>query len=240
MTLNKAKGRMFGSVGWTWNPIAGCTHKCKFCYAEMLMNKYKQSFIPKLRPNFFNDKFPEDESWIFVGSMGDIFCEGVPDEWIIKLLNFINQYEGNHKFLLQSKNPCRLTSSGEFNFTSYMGHFKEKIIIGTTFETTGETPWSTAPTTKERYEAMKYLKDAGYKTFLSLEPLADFDVDIMRTWIDKLSPEAVEVGLENYTNYLPKPHDVKILMLLEWMKDVGIPYVVKDNLLDLVNSHGEL
>ena len=34
MTLNKAKGRMFKSVGWTFNPIAGCTHECRYCWAS--------------------------------------------------------------------------------------------------------------------------------------------------------------------------------------------------------------
>jgi len=235
--LNKAKGRMFKSVGYTWNPISGCSHDCIYCWAKLMKDRHGQVFTPMLRPKYFNDKFPEDESWIFVGSTGDIFCEEVPDEWIIKLLTFINQYNGNHKFLLQSKNPVRLTSPDrQFNFISYMSHFKEKIIIGTTLETTGETPWSTAPPTRERFEAMQYLSNAGYKTFLSLEPLAEFDLDCMKAWIDEISPEAVEIGLENYTEYLPKPNDVQILMLIEWLRDSGIPYVVKDNLVDLVNT----
>ena len=102
MTLNKAQGRMFQSVGWTWNPIAGCTHGCPYCYARSRMKRWGKTFEPVLREHFFKDKMPNDGSWIFVGSMGDVFCKGVPDEWILMLLEFIKEdesYEGYQEFV---------------------------------------------------------------------------------------------------------------------------------------------
>ena len=105
MTLNKAKGRMFKSVGWTWNPVMGCTHACEYCFAESLTKRWGKSFEPQFRSHFLKDKMPNDGSWIFVGSMGDLFCPVIKDEWILRIIGRIAHEKGNNKFLLQTKNP---------------------------------------------------------------------------------------------------------------------------------------
>jgi len=170
---------------------------------------------------------PNDGSWIFVGSMGDTFCEGVDDEWIIKLLDFIKNCEANNKFLLQTKNPRRFEKLN-------LDNIKDKIILGTTLETTRATLWSVAPSTIERYTYLRIMKQRGFKTFLSLEPLSDFKLDEMKRWIHKLEPEAIEIGLENYTKFTKKPPDLKIHELLFWLDTEGIDYVLKENLQYLV------
>ncbi len=231
MTLNKAKGRMFKSVGHTWNPIVGCTHGCKFCWAETLTKRWGKSFEPQFRPHFLDDKMPNDGSWIFVGSMGDLFCPGMKDEWILRIIGRIAQEEGNNKFLLQTKNP--------FSFMAFyleLEKIKDKIILGTTIETTGETPWSVAPPTSERYRLLTKMKMAGFKTFLSLEPLSDFDFNLMIRWIVAIDPEAVEIGLENYTNYTTRPPEKKIKELIYNLDVLEIPYVLKDKLKHLEGS----
>ena len=225
MTLNRAKGRMFRSVGWTWNPIAGCTHDCLYCWAKSLNDRWGKPFDPIFRESFLNDKMPNDGSWIFIGSMGDLFCEGMKDEWILQIIGRISQEKGNNKFLLQTKNP--------FSFMAFhleLEKIKDKIILGTTIETTEETPWSKAPPTAERYKDLANVKTAGFKTFLSLEPLADFDFNKMIKWIVAIDPEAVEIGLENYTNYTTKPSDEKIKALIYNLDALEIPYVLKENL----------
>jgi DNA repair photolyase len=218
MTLNKAKGRMFKSVGWTWNPIVGCTHACPYCWAKSLRSRWGKDFEPTLRENFLNDKLPNDDSWIFVGSMGDLFCDGFSDTQIGKVLKVINDYSGSCKFLLQTKNPRRFMSLHNFGWLEMS---KDKIILGTTIETNRHT-FGRAPSTEERALDMIRLKWGDYKTFLSLEPLADFDVGIR--------PEAIEIGLENYTKFLPKPTEEKIIELIEYIQDLEIPYVLKENL----------
>ena len=225
MTLNKAKGRMFKSVGWTWNPIVGCTHECKYCWAKALSDKWKKPFTPAFRENYLKDKMPNDGSWIFVGSMGDLFCEGMKDEWILKIIGRIAQEPGNNKFLLQTKNP--------FSFMAFyleLEKIKDKIILGTTIETTEETSWNKAPPTAERYKDLAKMKAAGFRTFLSLEPLGEFDLEILKQWIVKIEPEAIEIGLENYTNFTTKPSDEKIIELVHWIDSNGFNYVLKENL----------
>ena len=119
MTLNKAKGRMFKSVGWTWNPIAGCTHDCKYCWATSLRKRWGKSFEPELREKFLWDKMPDDGTWIFVGSMGDVFCEGVPKDWLLQLFLKIAYDEKDNVFLFQTKNPARF-----LELESELSHFE--------------------------------------------------------------------------------------------------------------------
>ncbi len=226
MTLNKAQGRMFQSVGWTWNPIAGCTHGCLYCYARSRMKRWGRTFEPQLREHFFKDKMPNDGTWIFVGSMGDVFCRGVPDEWILKLLTFIKEDGSNNIFLLQTKNPNRFQ-----NFIELLEEIKDKVVLGTTLETTWQTPWSTAPPTDSRAEHLRILKQNYiFTTFLSLEPLSDFNPITMKRWIFTIKPEAIEIGRENYTKHVVFPSDRKIVDLLKWLNYVEIPYILKENL----------
>ena len=225
MTLNKAKGRMFKSVGWTWTPLPGCDHGCKFCWAESLTKRFKRSWEPHFRPHYLKDKMPDDGTWIFVGSMGDTFCKGMKDEWMIKLLDFIRENKANNVYLLMTKNPERF-----LEFIPMLEKIKDKVVLGTTLETTGATPWSTAPRTNQRAIALIQMKLKGFKTFLSLEPLSDFDLHRMADWIENIKPEAVEIGLENYTRFTTPPTFRKILELLDWLDENDFHYVLKENL----------
>ena len=236
MPLNPSKGKMFKSVGWTWNPVSGCTHECEYCWAAKFAAKYKRSFEPIFREKYLKDKFPNDDSWIFVGSTGDMFCSGMDDEWVLKIIGRIAQEEGNNKFLLQTKNP--------FSFMAFyleLEKIKDKIILGTTIETTGDTTkFSKAPSTIERYTYLRKMKQAGFKTFLSLEPLADFDPKIMKRWITEIDPEAIEIGLENYSTFTTAPPEDKIIDLVNWIDSNGFNYVLKENLSYLTRDSQQL
>jgi len=168
---------------------------------------------------------PDDGSWIFEGSMSDVFCNGVPDEWILKLLGFIKECKADNKFLLQTKNPNR------FPFFIYeLEEIKDKIIVGTTLETTWSTPWSDAPPPDSRADHLIYMKKRGFKTFLSLEPIADLHLITMKRWINMIQPEAIEIGKENYSHYTEPPSDRKLLDLIGWLDRKGYTYILKENL----------
>ena len=225
MPLNKAKGRMFQSVGWTWNPITGCTHGCPYCWAKSLADRWGKPFHPQFREHFLKDQMPNDGTWIFVGSTGDIMCDGMKDEWVLKIIQFIYENKSDNKFLLITKDTI-----GFLAFGLELEKIKDKVILGTTIETNRETGWSTAPLSTKRAEQLALMKDNGFTTFLSLEPLADFDVDKLTYMIIAIDPEAIEIGLENYTEFLPKPPEDKILELLDNIEGMGIPYMLKENL----------
>lgn len=233
MGLNRAKGRMFKSVGWTWSPIGGCSHNCKYCWAKSLMKRWGKTFEPQLRKHFFKDKMPNDGTWIFVGSMGDTFCKGVPREWIVKLFDFIQNDKSNNIYLLQTKNPDRF-----HEFIGQLVKIKDKIVLGTTIETNRETPWSEAPPTRHRAINLSIFSDFHFTVFLSLEPLSDFDLDEMEFYvgmINPIPPGAIEIGLENYTHFTVHPPDEKIIALVNWMRSEGYTVILKENL-DYLND----
>jgi protein gp37 len=81
----------------TWNPVRGCTKispGCKHCYAEAFAERfrgveghpYEQGFDLRLIP----EKLSEPLRWkkprmVFVNSMSDLFQDGVPEEFIVKV-----------------------------------------------------------------------------------------------------------------------------------------------------------
>lgn len=117
-----ATNEMVDWAKWTWNPITGCLGPdkdgpCGYCYAKDIANRfYKEKFEPTFHPDRLNapanTKIPKarlNESGIrnvFVCSMGDMFGEWVPSEWINNVFGIvINHPEWNFIFL--TKNPKR-------------------------------------------------------------------------------------------------------------------------------------
>jgi protein gp37 len=102
---------------WTWNPVTGCKHGCKYCYARDIANRfYPEKFEPTFRPerltapsNTAIPKSRKDEPGInnvFVCSMADLFGEWVPQEWIDKVL-LACRSAPQWNFIFLTKNPER-------------------------------------------------------------------------------------------------------------------------------------
>lgn len=96
----------------TRNPIRGCTKispGCQNCYAcELIKKDGKDPHIVTFHENMLEIS----QSWrkskiIFMVSMGDIFHSHVPDEWIDRIFNSINQAP-HHKYLIITKRPERM------------------------------------------------------------------------------------------------------------------------------------
>ena len=106
---------------WTWNPVTGCLHDCRYCYARELASKesfrktFPAGFTPLLRHDRLsapaNTTFPvnstEPESKrVFVCSMADLFGDWVPGEWITKVMDAANTAP-DWEYLFLTKNPAR-------------------------------------------------------------------------------------------------------------------------------------
>ena len=95
------------NIEWTemsWSPITGCSKistGCRNCYAERMAKRLAGRYGYPEQPNHFDvtlhkDKLDQPFHWkkprtIFVCSMGDLFHEDVPDDYIFDVLDVITQ-----------------------------------------------------------------------------------------------------------------------------------------------------
>ena len=116
----------------TWNPITGCTPispGCKNCYAERMAKRLAGRFgYPKDYPfaiTLHESQFKKPLKWrkprmVFVCSMGDLFHEDVPFEWIyvvVKAIISAHMRNPVHKWLFLTKRPQRILDWREWSKT---------------------------------------------------------------------------------------------------------------------------
>ena len=131
----------------SWNPVTGCNHGCKYCYARRIAERFstamampdfellvpvdephpvyelsepvrhdfhgnkREPYPYGFQPTFHRYKLDEPQHWkkprtIFVCSMGDMFGNWVPDEWIEAVINACLAAP-QHRYLFFTKNPAR-------------------------------------------------------------------------------------------------------------------------------------
>ncbi len=198
MKLNISKGNMYQFVTHTANAIKGrCYHNCSYCY----MKKWGE--LSPVRLDEKELKIPMTAgNFIFVGSSCDMFSNEIPDKWIERVLNHCREYD--NQYLFQTKNPHRLL----------FFDLPEKSVVCTTIETNRVYPqMGNAPTTWTRATAMTALS-AIYKTFVTIEPIMDFDLDEMMKFIYVCDPEQINIGANSGGNNLPEPGKKKLERLI--------------------------
>ena len=114
------------------NPVAGCTKispACDHCYAEKMAYRITQMTTRVATYDKYNDAVGLDKKWngrvsldigemdkalkwkkprrIFIASMGDLFHEGVPDEFIDRIWD-IMWANSQHTFIVLTKRVERL------------------------------------------------------------------------------------------------------------------------------------
>src|SRR6202521_2281191 len=103
----------------TWNPVTGCSKVspgCAHCYAETFAERfrgvpghaYERGFDPRLAPT----KLAEPLRWgsprlIFVNSMSDLFQDGVPDEYIERVVH-VMEVANWHTYQVLTKRAERM------------------------------------------------------------------------------------------------------------------------------------
>ena len=110
------------TIEWTeatWNPVTGCNKispGCKFCYAERMsyrlqamgQKRYRNAFELTLQHSALETPLRwRKPRVIFVNSMSDLFHEGVPDEYIKRCFEVIEQAT-QHTFQILTKRPERV------------------------------------------------------------------------------------------------------------------------------------
>lgn len=225
--------RMFQSVTRTWNPVVGCEHACTYCWAEdmalgRLQHTYKYSY--GFSPRFFEGELMRvfrPGEFIFVTSMGDLFGNWVPREWIDSILGVISKYPDT-MFLLQTKNPARFL---EFELPP-------NVYAGTTIESDVDHQVSKAPPPFQRYQSILNLPPGALK-FLSIEPVMGFTVDGFTKWILEIAPDIIEIGADNHNKGLPEPRSDEVLELIRRLRAGGLNVKEKPGLERILEKWGK-
>lgn len=76
------------------------------------------------------------------------------------------------------------------------------------------------PSTWSRAEAMWSLNDWNYRfeTYVTIEPILDFDIGPMIELIKRCDPLQVNIGADSGSNHLPEPPAEKVLALIDELK----------------------
>ena len=151
---------------WSWNPVTGCKHKCEYCYARPLANRFHRTFPNGFKPTFLperlgaphNTRIPKRYAGdraihnVFMCSMADLFGKWVPQKWIDAVMDAVRGAPQWNFFFL-TKSPERLTTID----------WPANAAVGTTVDTQARV--------EPAVEIFSQL-DAPLK-FLSCEPLLE-------------------------------------------------------------------
>lgn len=122
--------------GYTWNPIGGCQHACRWempdgttaiCYAELVAERVAQAHYPHgfahhyYHPERLREPLKiKEPARIFLDSMADLFGRTVPAEHIQAVLDTVCEAE-QHTFLSLTKNAPRLALVRDFPANLHLG-----------------------------------------------------------------------------------------------------------------------
>jgi DNA repair photolyase len=219
MSLKKSVGNMYPWVTHTHSHLGGeCPHKCVYCYVDnpRFGRPAKYQGPIRLIEAEFAVNYGSGKT-IFIENCNDLFAEGIPDEFIRRILSHCRTWPEN-TYVFQTKNPARMR----------MTTWEPNAIFGTTLETNRGIPEiSKAPRPQYRVAAMMGWK---VRKFVTIEPVLDFDVDVLSEWIARVEPEFVNLGADSKAHHLPEPTIGKIMALVEKLKGYGIELREKHNL----------
>jgi DNA repair photolyase len=230
MPLTKSQGQMYPWVSHTHSHLGGkCSHQCKYCYVQVSEKRYASGMYAgpsRLREKEFKVNYGEGKT-IFIEHMNDMFAMDIPDAWINLILAHVREYPEN-TYVFQSKNPGRMWN--------WISKFPKNSILGTTIESNRIYPnLSTAPFPDERVDGMLQLPKE-FKRFVTIEPVLDFDVDILAKWIFEIHPDFLNLGADSKGIGLIEPTVEKIMQLVAKLKEYGIELREKHNLQRLLQK----
>ena len=247
--MNKQGEKGIGWCDMTWNPISGCLHDCKYCYARKIATRFGGNEVdemieinPRLHileakretpypfnfePTFHTYRLDEPARKtkprkIFVCSMADLFGDWVPDTWIEQVFEACLEAP-QHTYLFLTKNPKRYVELREKNLLP----LSLNAFYG-----------ATATNKDSIYAARDVFYDLEYITnnlFYSIEPLTEDVSDEMKYSYYRGQPfdwcQWVIVGAETGNR------KGKIVPKREWIesivkecRSVDVPVFMKDNL----------
>lgn len=254
MGVVKQRGNMYEFVTHEHSHLrGGCPHECSYCYVKSFKN-YERDWTGPVR--LLDEELGRNYGTgktLFIEHCSDLFAEGVPDEFITKILDHCKEYPEN-KYLFQTKNTERLSE--------WLDELPPKVILGTTIETNRdlssyskaprpfsrflwlktireelyEKVFATASPSKDYSGVMLFDSDAVPEIMLTIEPIMQFDLDEMARMVVGLRPTFINIGADSKGHKLPEPTEAEVLKLVAVLEENGVHVNKKTNLGRLVKS----
>jgi len=140
----------------------------------------------------------------------------------------------NKTFLIQSKDP-RIFLRWQRIFD-----LPDNLLLGTTIETNrvvftdlytkikhkyknrAQVHYLYCKISKAPYPIIRYtaMTELNHRKFVTIEPILDFDLNIMVWWIKDIKPEVVWIGYDNHRCYLPEPELLKTKALIAKLEQI--------------------
>ncbi len=205
----------------TWSPFSGCNFQCSYCWSRDLVEngrlkrslKYQHGFAPTFHPNELHKTF-KPGVFCFVSSMGDVSFASRGE--LLQVLEVIRRFPET-SFLLCTKNPAF--------YLGYEDQLPPNVYLEATIESNRHYPDITrAPAPFDRYRALAIVNST--RKFLSVEPILDFDLEMLVDWVLKISPRILEIGADNYKHNLPEPSWEKVEAFMQAIRRY-VPTVIE-------------
>jgi DNA repair photolyase len=224
MSLVKSNGNMYDWVTHMHTHLAGaCSHRCSYCYVQTGLAQMSGKYVgpTRLVEKELSVNYGAGKT-IFIEHMNDLFAQGVSDVLIANILQHTWRYPEN-TYVFQTKNTKRAES--------FLGEFPFNRLIGTTIETNRDlSAISNAPDPRSRARGISNFSERGIPTFITIEPIMDFDIGVMADWIITAKPSFVNIGADSKGCHLPEPSPEKVRDLISAISRAGVEIKKKHNL----------
>lgn len=207
----------------TWNPMHGCvkwSEGCKNCYAEVMAKRlqgmgvptYEEGFRPTINPNALDEpKRIKKPTMFFVCSMGDLFFNNIPFDYIDRVMKVIEECP-QHTFQILTKRDLRMYDYFE---THRHGNVPKNVWLGVSVE--NDLACARAIT-------LGSIRHATVR-FLSCEPLLG-QLDWLRTILDNENIDWIICGGESGPKARPMSKEW-VLHLKHLCDSKSIPFFFK-------------
>jgi protein gp37 len=223
--------------GFTWNPIAGCHHSCRWempdgttaiCYAESVATRVAQAHYPEgfahhyWHPERLGEPAKEKTpARIFPDSMADLFGRWVPAEHLQLVIDAMCEAE-QHTFISLTKNAPRLLGVRDFPENLWLG------VSSPPDQMFGQALSGASQRKMLRRSLDILARFPNRVTWMSFEPLSWDVSDIVAEFADALDWAVIGAASNGARTYQPEPAHVQAL--LDVLDSRKIPVFFKGNL----------
>jgi DNA repair photolyase len=246
MSVKKAVGNMYPWVSHTHNHLRGeCPHGCRYCYVQTMARRFRSGHYyaeplrlaeKELRCSYDTPairRYAQERGFerpaVFVEHCNDLFANGVPSEWIYRVLEHCQKHEDEVEFVFQSKNPSRM-----IHFCYWL---PERCMVGITVETDSRDlevvgdlySKNTPPNTP--LQRLTAICDIHRPLFVTVKPVLRMENPVrFAQEIASCRPEFVNIGADSKGHGLPEPSSDQLCAFIKELHCLNVPIRQKTNL----------